>query len=259
MMDIFDKQVPLPEEEYGASGDMKKTQYILQLLGTPWDQDTLKCIIAAAEQGMELQSGYLNTLEGEQDSQEYRDVSEFGVIPGLKESDYYLAGSNGILSFINARGLGYSLVPKNVNKAAEQDYWVDIALSEAGPNVDILVQEQIVKPMADSSHTADETAMSSAKKELTPVLDALEKQIGGNPYIVGKYSLADVHWTPIIHLLTLTDAAELVSQRPQINRWYKSLESRKSNCGQDIISFSLLPNMDDIKNKTLSDVSINDF
>ena len=56
---------------------------MLQLLGTPWDSDTLKCIITAAEQGMEIQSGFLNTLEGEQDSQEYRDMFEFGTIPGL--------------------------------------------------------------------------------------------------------------------------------------------------------------------------------
>lgn len=261
-MDLFDQYAPMGDiegEGYGSSGEMKKTQYMLQLLGTPWDPETLKCIIAAAEQGMEMQCGFLNTLEAEQDAQEYRDISEFGITPSLKEADYLLTGSSGILAFINARGLGYSLIPKNVNQAAEQDYWVDIAITEASPKVEAIVHEQLVGQMADSSYNADEAIVSAAKEELVPVLDALEKQIGGSPYIIGKYSLADVHWTPVIHLLMLTDGAELIRQRSQIQRWYNSLATRKSNCGQDIVSFSLLPNADDIRNKKLSYVEINDF
>ena len=173
-----------------------------------------------------------------------------------KESDYYLAGVSGILAFINARGLVYSLVPKNVNKAAEQDYWIDIAINEAEPQVKILVQEVIVGPMFDSNYTPDEAAVSSANKELTSILDVLEKQIGGNPYISDKYSMADVHWIALIHLLLLTDNADLINQRSRIKRWYSSFETRKSNCGQSIVAFSLLPSVDDLRNKKLSSVHI---
>ena len=31
---------------YGSEGDMKKTQYVLQLLGFPGHADTLKCLIS---------------------------------------------------------------------------------------------------------------------------------------------------------------------------------------------------------------------
>jgi glutathione S-transferase len=259
-MDIFEQRAPMSlDGSYGSSGEMKKTQYMLQLLGTPWDMDTLKCIITAAEQGMEMRTGYLDTLKGEQDQQEYRDIFEFGTYPGLKESDYNVAGATAIMAFINARGLGYSLVPKNVTEAATQEFWIDIAITEAAPQVNVLVQEQIVKPLADSSYSADSVVCSQAKENLNSVLDALDKQLMDKAYIISKYSFADIHWTAVIHLLMLTDAADMVDKRPNILRWYKSLALRKSNCGQDIVSFSLLPNLDNIQRKELSSVVIKDF
>ena len=259
-MDLFEQRAPMSlDGSYGSTGEMKKTQYMLQLLGTPWDMDTLKCIITAAEQGMEMRTGYLDTLNGEQDQQEYRNIFAFGTYPGLKESDYNVAGATAIMAFINARGLGYSLVPKNVTEAATQEFWIDIAITEAAPQVNVLVQEQIVKPLADASYSADNVACTQAKENLNSVLDALDKQLTGKAYIIGKYSFSDVHWTAVIHLLMLTDAAAMLKQRPQILRWYESLASRKSNCGQDIVSFSLLPSLDNIQRKELSSVVIEDF
>jgi len=262
-MDLFDKRAPTSDadgEGYGSSGEMKKTQYMLQLLGTPWDPDTLKCILAAAEQGMELKSGYLDTLADEQDSEEYRELFEFGTYPSLKESDYTLAGVTGILAFINARGLGYSLTPKNITVAAVQDFWIDVAITEATPNIQALVQEKVVNQLKDPNCAVDMLVCAAAKENLVPILDALDKQIGDDPYIIGKYSFADIHWTALIHLLLLTgEGADLVQQRSQINRWYSSLATRKSNSGQSIVSFSLLPSLEDIKNKKLSYVVIDDF
>ena len=48
MTDIFDQRAVADSGagEYGASGDMKKTQYLLQLLGMAYCADTLKCILA---------------------------------------------------------------------------------------------------------------------------------------------------------------------------------------------------------------------
>ncbi len=258
-MDIFDKQAPMGTEAYGSTGDMKKTQYMLQLLGTPWDTNTLKCIIAAAEQGMEMHSGYLDVLNDEQNKEPYRSIFEFGTYPGLKEADYNVAGATGILAFINARGLGYSLAPKNVTEAATQDFWVDVAVTEATPYLNVLIQEKIIQPMVDSTYSISTKAIDKARSDLASILNALENQLTGNQYIIGNYSFADVHWTAIIHLLILTDNNDLVEQRPQIHRWYTSLATRKSNSGQSIISFSLLPTIQDMKNKKISSVIINDF
>jgi glutathione S-transferase len=258
-MDIFDQLAPTASEEHGSSGEMKKAQYMLQLLGTPWDANTLKCLIAAAEQGMEMFSGYLDVLNNQQDTESYRSIFEFGSYPGLKEADYNIAGSTGILAFVNARGLGFSLTPKNVVEAATQDFWVDFAVTEATPCINSLVQENIVKPMVDANYSQDNAAIEQARSTLESILTDLNQQLTGNQYVIGKYTFADVHWTALIHLLLMTESSDLVLQHPEINRWYNSLATRKSNCGQDIISFSLLPSLEDIKNKKLASVIIKDF
>ncbi len=262
-MDLFDKYTPIKTTEgagYGSSGDMKKTQYMLQLLGAPWDPDTLKCLIVAAEQGMEVRCGVLNTLENEQDSKAYRRMFRFGTTPGLKEGDYYLAGVNGILAFINARGLGYSLIPRHVNACAEQDYWVDVAISDAELPVNVLIEEYITGAMRGSAYSPQMSAIKKAQEALAPTLERLDTQLGEHSYILDKYSLADVHWLGLMHFLFVIDElATFVGQYTQITRWYQGMKSRKSNCGQDIIASSLLPGVEDIHNKKLSHVEIRDF
>ena len=56
------------DDRYGSDGEMKKTQYIMQLLGFPGDVDTLKCLLTAAEKGIEVESGILDMTKDEQDS-----------------------------------------------------------------------------------------------------------------------------------------------------------------------------------------------
>jgi len=262
-MDLFDKYVPIQATEgagYGSSGDMKKTQYMLQLLGAPWDPDTVKCLIVAAEQGMEVRCGVLNTLENEQDSAAYRQLCRLGVTPGMKEADYYLAGVNGILAFINARGLGYSLVPKHVNACAAQDYWIDVAINDAEPSVKTLIQEYITEAMRTPDYAPQMSAIKEAQEALIPTLERLDVQLGRHGYIQDKFSLADAHWLGLMHFLFIMDeVAGFISEYAQITRWYQGMKSRKSNCGQDIIAFSLLPGVEDIRNKKLPHVEIKDF
>jgi glutathione S-transferase len=255
-MDLFDQRAVASEGsgQYGLSGDMKKTQYVLQLLGAPWCAETLKCILVAAEQGMEMNCGLIDTTSGEESSSEFLAVSEFGILPALKEADYFTFGSRAILDFVNARGLGYSLIPKNVQQAAEQDQWVELTRKQVGPLVNTLVEECLLKDAPDAAK------VNQAKQSLVPLLDSLNAQLEGNRFIVGKnYTFADLHFTAHLHLLTLTDGASLINERSAIKSWLDSIKSKKSNCGQNLLAASLLPSTEDIKNKRLANVEIKDF
>lgn len=250
-MDLFDQKAVADagDGDYGLSGDMKKTQYVLQLLGAPFCAETLKCILVAGEQGMEMNSGALTMSE--MDSKELSDVAEFGMLPALKENDYFTTGTKAITEYINARGLGKSLIPKNVSLAAEQETWIDKARDQAGPPI-----LELTKDLIDVEH--QDTAQ--AKQALSPVLDELNEQLGKDKYIVGKnYSLADTHWTAHLHLLSLTDGADLIDSRSNIKSWFDGIKSKKSNCGQALVAASLLPSKDDIKANKLSNVVISDF
>ena len=68
-MDLFDQRAIADDGagDYGLSGDMKKTQYVLQLLGAPYCAETLKCIlIAKAARGVRVLQGPQATGQGAQ-------------------------------------------------------------------------------------------------------------------------------------------------------------------------------------------------
>ena len=249
-MDLFDQRAvaDIGAGDYGLSGDMKKTQYVLQLLGAPFCPETLKCILIAAEQGMEMNTGSLEMSD--LDTPEFNEVSEFGLAPALKENDYFTAGSRAITEFINARGLGTSIIPNNVVLAAEQETWIDKSCQQAGPAIQAFVGEIT----GQSGDTA------AAKTQLEPVLDELNEQLGKDKFVLGKnYSMADIHWTADIHLLGLTSGAEMIESRGNIKTWMQSMRDKKSNCGQSLKACSLLPTVEDIKANKLNNVTIDDF
>ncbi|MDG0996001.1 MAG: glutathione binding-like protein [Gammaproteobacteria bacterium] len=255
-MDLFDQRAAGDADagEYGLSGEMKKTQYVLQLLGAAYCADTLKCILVAAEQGMEMNTGTINIADGENQSADFIAVSEFGMLPALKENDFFSYGVKSITEYINARGLGFSLIPKNVTQAAEQDDCCSTARNQAGPHVSAIVQETLVKS------TNDATIIDAAKVALAPLLDDLEQRLAKNKFIAGKnFSLADIYWMAHLHLLSLTPANDLIEQHTKIKAWMETLRAKKSNCGQALIATSLLPTIADIQSNTIKDIVITDF
>ncbi len=250
MTDLFDQRAiaDTGAGDYGLSGDMKKTQYVLQLLGSPACSETLKCVLIAAEQGMEMNTGSIEISDLE--SAEFNAVSEFGLAPALKENDFFTAGSKAITEYINARGLGTSIIPKNVALAAEQETWIDKSRQQAGPAIKTFVGEI----------TGQSGDIAAARSQLEPVLDELNEQLGKDKFVIGKnYSMADIHWTADMHLLSLTSGADMITSRPNITNWMQSMRDKKSNCGQSLKSCSLLPTVEDIKANKLNNVVIDDF
>lgn len=247
------------EQRYGSTGDLKKTQYVMQLLGFPGDADTLKCLLTAAEKGIEVESGILDITQAQQESEAYRKISPFGIVPALKEAHYTVAGDAGIVCFIEGRGLGNRLAPRNAAVLAEQTYWIDIARTNVAPHVETLMQEQVLRPMADPAYTPDSAALEAARSALVAPLDALDGQLAGKTFVVGDYSYADIHWTAYVHLLTLAGEAGLVEQRPNLKAWLERIKTHKSFSGQDIVAYELLPTIEDIRAKRMKDVVISDF
>ncbi len=245
---------------YGASGEMKKTQYVLELIGSPADADTLKCVITAAEQGMEMNCYSMITDKTDNFDQQILELSPLSVTPCLKEADFYTCGSSAITAFADARGLGYALTPRNASLAAMQDYWVDIAKTNVAPLVEQIVDEIFVKKYSDASHTPDQGVIDSAGEALKIYFDALDQQLQNNKYIVcDKYTWADLHWTAYIHLLDVAGCSALINERSNIKQWFERIKTRKAQCGQDEIAYELLPSAEDTQQGKLKSVVISDF
>ena len=264
MTDIFnsmaEKAGSKDESRYGLSGDMKKTQYVLELIGSPTDPATLKCILTAAEQGMEMDCYSMITDAVDKMDESIKEISPFSITPCLKEADFITCGGDAITAFINARGLGYSLTPRNASLAAMQDYWVDIAVTNVAPLVNPIVDEMCTKKMSDASYSPDMQVVNASCEDLKLFFDALDQQLKSNKYIVcDKYTWADLHWTVYLHLCEMAGCNSLIEERANVKSWLDRVKNKKSQCGQDVIAYEMLPSAEDMLQGRLKSVQISDY
>jgi glutathione S-transferase len=246
------------DDRYGSDGEMKKTQYIMQVLGFPGHPDTLKVLLTAAEKGIEVESAVVDMSTKQQDSDDYRQISPLGILPALKEADYVVAGENGASIFVEGRGLGRFLAPRNAGMLAQQNYWMDIGRTEVQPHVETLMQELVIGPMGDASYSADNAAVDAARAALATPLDAANAQLTKD-FIVGDFCYVDIHWTAYVHLLSIIGEGALIDSRSNLKAWFGRIKVHKSYSGQDIKAYDVLPTLEDIKAKKLSDVHCGEF
>jgi glutathione S-transferase len=246
------------QSQTDGDGEMKKNQYMMQLLGFPGDPDTLKVMLTAAEKGMEAETSVVDMSTKQQDSEDYRKISPLGILPALKEANYVVVGEHGTSVFVEGKGLGTFLAPRNAAVLADQNYWMDIGRTEVQPHVETLMQELVIGPMGDAAYTADSAAVDAARAALATPLDALNAKIA-KQYIVGDFSYADIHFTAYMHLLLVMGEADMLNSRPNVKAWFELIKKHKTNSGQDIIAYDFLPSLEDIKSKTLADIECGEF
>ena len=263
MNDIFSLLTPshnINESQYGMSGDMKKTQYVLELVGEPHDPDTLTCILAAAEQGMEMNCYSLSNMPNEKVVEAITQISPFHITPCLRESDYIVCGISAITEFINARGLGYSLSPQNAMLAAMQNYWVNLAQHGIAAPIKKLISELIIKKRSNENHVANIETIDQIYKVLSAYINMLDEQLKNNKFIIcNKYTWADLHWTVYVHFCDVLGCEELITDSRNVNEWYQSIKVRKSSCGQNIVGYDFLPNLEQVLLGELNSVAVHDF
>jgi glutathione S-transferase len=246
--------------KYGMSGEMKKTQYVLELIGKPTCADTLKCIITAAEQGMEMNCYSMIADAVDNMDASIKEISPLSVTPCLQEADFITYGSDAITAFTDARGLGYALTPRNATLAAMQNYWVDIVEMNVAPHVNTIVDETITKKMQDSSYTSDAAVISKSTDDLKMFFDALDQQLANNKYIVcDKYTWADLHWAAYAHLCVVSGQESIINSRSNVKAWIDRIKTRKSQCGQDHVAYDMLPSADETLQGKLKDVVIANY
>jgi glutathione S-transferase len=218
----------------------KKEELRMTMRGFPGDANTCKCLLMAAEKKVKLDVEVLDIKAGVCDSDAYRALSPFGKYPYLEEGNFSTISVNAILSFLDVRGEGKTLLnPKKAAFYGHQNYWGQIARTLCEPALEVLVDANIY------GETGGETEV--ACKTIDTVLDELNKFVDTKEYIVGDYSFADVHWTAVAHMLCLAGAEEAITSRSNLNAWFSRVKARPSYAG--------LPSLDDVKNKQLRSVA----
>lgn len=231
-MGLFSRKKPK------ASGQML-------LRGFPADPETNKCLLMAAEKGIVLQTELLDLSEGADQCAEYREVSPFGKVPFLKEDQFLVSGAQAILSYMDIRGQGPSLNPKKASILGEQNYWADIAQRFVDP-----ATLRLVQPLFNNTDDSN-TDAENASKEIDRVLAHLNNAFGdGRRFIVGEYSLADIHWTATLHLCLMAGKQELLDKHTAVKAWFDRAKAHTNRVNRKT-TYPHLAGLEAIRNKQL--------
>ncbi|MCF7993070.1 MAG: glutathione S-transferase family protein [Thiohalocapsa sp.] len=233
----------------GLFGKTKNKQPATQLRGYPADPGTNQCLLMAAERGIALDTMLVDVGERACDSPEYRALSPFGKVPCLRDGDFVVSGAPAVLAYLDVKGAGASLSPKKASILGEQNYWIDLGQRLARPAVMTLVGPLLpgAAPVADPDLDAARSALSGALALLDTAM------ADGRTFIVGQYSLADVHWTAYVHLCLMSGEQGLLDPHAELAAWLKRIQSRKSASGRS--TYEALATLDEIRNKRLKSVA----
>ena len=214
-------------------GDQLRNRMIIY--GHPKCIDTAKCFQTAAEKGIDIEA---KVVDPNSDDAEFRSASPLGVVPALCDIKYMVYGTMAVMSYLDDKGFGPSLVPRNGVHRATMYQWIGVAVN--------IVQKHI----ADGDF-----------EKLAPVIDAFDKQINNPPrrgdFICGDFSLADIHWSACVNMLHIKGQADLINSKPAVASWFEKVKNHPSTSKEKIIPFTTVPTADDVQQETLRDISIN--
>ena len=213
----------------------------MQLFGNPSCINTAKCLQTAGEKGIDIESVTINSGE------EVSDKSPLNSAPVLKDLDNIVYGPNAILSYLDDKGFGPSLVPRNGVIRAIMYQYAHIAtdyvqmeayglLTGSGGNMDII----------NKSFDLVENILSN------PPDPKLKKGV----YICGEFTLADIHWMACVNALEIS-GTDVISSRAEVSTWYEAVKNHPSTSKEAIIPYTCLPTKEDVDSGSLRDVGIN--
>jgi len=235
----------------GLFSRKKKAQASFHIQGFPGHVDTCKCLYLAAEKGVAVEAALLDLTGREHEADAFLALSPFGKIPCLDDGDLVISGAAAILPYLDIKG-GRSLAPKKAANLGDQDYWIEVGQSQVLPHVNILLDEQILKPMSAPAYRPDQEKIDVAVAEIDQVFYFVDTHLENKGYFAGSFTFADIHWVPYLHFCEITGHGDLLAKRPHLKRWFDQIKSRKNGAQS---TYAVLPSLDQIKGKDLEYVA----
>ncbi len=188
-----------------------KSSQEITLLGVKGQIATMKCLLMAGIKEISLKTT-LATPETKIDHiNSYQYIDGTQKVPTLTQGDFSVSGARAILTYLDVRGKGTSLIPKKARTLGLQNYWVDVCYQALSPATEAMIHGNM---------TVED------KIALERVLSSLNKILADNQFIVGQLSFADPHAAAYIYVLKC--GGYDISQHPNIEKWITRLEEKMS-------------------------------
>ena len=218
----------------------------MKLYGHPACINTAKVLFTAAEKGVDMET---HPVDPAALPQEVAAISPFGSVPVLQDVDLVVYGTPAIMSYLDDKGFGPSLLPRNGVVRAVNYQWSHIATDHVQPQV-----------MALMSGDWDREVIAKGFAALSEQLQSSNPNVRGD-FICGNFCLADIHWAAVAHGCQLAGAddlaGDLVEANSAVKTWWGHIQSHPSTSKEKIVAYDVLPTASDIQSNTLKGVQIN--
>lgn len=163
---------------------------MITIYGSSLSPFVRKVLVAADEMGIEVANK--NTPPRSTDA-EFREVSPFGKIPGLRDGDFTLSDSSAIAVYLDALKPDAGLIPSDAKDRAKVIWFEEFADTILAEAVLKIFFNRIVVPKLEGVEGQQEVADHAEREMLPPLLDWLDTAIAPSGHLVGdRLTLADI-------------------------------------------------------------------
>jgi glutathione S-transferase len=178
--------------------------------------------LTASFLGLKYKWQTVNLREGEQKKEWYLKINPVGKVPAIDDDGFCLFESNAICKYLCDKN-NSPLYPKEVNKRATIEQWIDYISFHIGANFVPIMYNRIFA--ARVGKPVNEKAISDGEGLLKQYFPILEKQLAQHQHIVSQeISLAD------IILFSILEPAEMaqvdLSVYPKLTAWRAQLKKQ---------------------------------
>jgi glutathione S-transferase len=185
------------------------------------------CRLALEEKGAEYDLVEVDILSGANKAPEHLARHPFGKVPAFEHDGLELYETDAIIRYVDEAFEGTDLQPADPAGRARMAQAINIIGGYAYPAMigQIFIQRAVM-PMTGG--TADEDAIAAAIPQAETAVAALEKLIGGNPYLAGdRLSLADLLLIPVYDYIAQTpEGQKMLAKAPNLQRWWDTVRTR---------------------------------
>ena len=164
------------------------------------DAASYKCLFLASYRKIpiEIEWGESSILDDKMS--ESLNMSSLSRFPCIEDDDFTICGENAVMTYLNIKGRAPSIHPRKARVLAMQQYWIQALKTKFMPHGE------------SGEHDA-------------AVIDALENALEGNKFIVGEFSLADIHWAAAFKVLEENGSEGMFSNHKNVTDWFASIKT----------------------------------
>ncbi|MEM8772000.1 MAG: glutathione S-transferase family protein [Pseudomonadota bacterium] len=154
--------------------------------------------LTASALGQDYDYVHVDLGAGEQKSPDYLTVNRFGRVPAMDDNGFKLAESGAISRYLACKS-DCAAYPKDPQKRAEIDQWMDFSAHHIRANMGKVLFNKVFAPMFEME--ADQKSLDEGVENLNNNLPVLDAQLAKTPFATGD-------------ALTIADTALISAMEP---------------------------------------------